>query len=373
MKNSLFLSFVFVLIAISSCQKASETAFQTFPADHSDFRYSGRIDLENPKEPILIGAASSVELAFSGDSVQVLLRKLNPSGVHNYVSFELDGEYLERKRLDHDSMQVFTIKASEPAEEHVLKVIKATEAQNGNLAFGGVNAEGIASLDKAPERAIEFIGNSITCGMGVDDEKIPCGSGDWYDQHNAYMAYGPRVAEALNARFMLSCVSGIGIYRNWNSNEGEDPAMPDVYQNRYLDTNNTKPMDFDFQPQLVSIALGTNDFSEGDGEKERLPFDSAKFVDSYIDFVKTIYGKYPETQIALLTSPMVSGEKGVTFLNSLKAVQNYFMQDRPDAKPIAIYSFESIVPHGCDYHPDKEDHQQMAEALIPFYKDVMGW
>ena len=44
---------------------------------------------------------------------------------------------------------------------------------------------------------IEFIGNSITCGAAADVSEVPCGSGVDYDQHNAYYAYGPRVARML--------------------------------------------------------------------------------------------------------------------------------------------------------------------------------
>ena len=369
MKHSSFSLFLAFLLAFSSCQKAP----QHFKADQAGLRYSGRVDLSNPAAPVLTGSASAVEMAFSGDSVQVFLQKLNPAGEHNYVALELDGEYMGRLKLEKDTMEAHTVVVppNSSAEKHVLKVYKATESANGNVLFGGVKAMKLNELPPTPQRSIEFIGNSITCGMGVDDTEIPCGSGVWYDQHNAYLAYGPRVARALDANYILSCVSGIGMYRNWNSLE---PVMPDVYENTYLNTDSSEPWDFSaYQPELVSIALGTNDFSDGDGIKERLPFDSARFVTAYIDFVKVVYEKYPDAQLALISSPMVSGEKGVLFENSLIAVKQHFRQEHPEKKPVAVFNFESIVPHGCDYHPDKNDHAQMAEALIPFYQEVMGW
>lgn len=370
MKYPLLLS-LFLLLVFSGCHRTPET----FKAKHPELRYAGRVDLSNPALPVLIGSASSVEIGFLGDSVEVYLQKLNPAGAHNYVSLELDGKYLERIRLEKDTMERFTIDVPvNSKEKHILKIYKATEAQNGHVAFGGVRVRELQDLPARPGKTIEFIGNSITCGMGVDYEAIPCDSGVWYDQHNAYLAYGPRVARELEAQYMVSCVSGIGMYRNWNSNPEEEPVMPDVYPNRYLDTDAAKAWDFSsFQPALVSIALGTNDFSDGDGTKERQPFDSAAYVGKYIDFVKTLYSKYPDTQVTLLTSPMVSGAKGTTFLNSLKAVQEYFQEARPDKKPIAVFEFDALSPHGCGYHPDKEDQRLMAEQLIPFYKEVMGW
>jgi hypothetical protein len=29
------------------------------------------------------------------------------------------------------------------------------------------------------------------------------------------------------------------------------------------------------------------------------------------------------------------------------------------------------VPHGCDYHPDIDDHILMADQLIPFYQELL--
>lgn len=366
MKHSLLLLLVLSIISSSACKRVS----RQFKPDHAEIRYAGRIDMAKPEEPVLISSASFVELSFSGDSCQVLLKNLN-AGEHNYVSLELDGEYWGRVRLESDSMMFHTIVASTAAEEHSLKIYKATEAQNGNIAFGGVKTMGLNALPEAPRRKIEFIGNSITSGMGIDWKEIPCDSGVWYDQHNAYWAYGPRVARELDASFMLSSVSGIGMYRNWNS---LSPVMPDVYKNMYLNTDDSRPWTFSaFTPDLVSICLGTNDFSEGDGINERLPFDSTRFVDSYIDFVSTVYSKYPDAQLCLLTSPMVSGENGQLFVSCLMAVQQYFSEQRPDRKKIAVYDFESFSPQGCGHHPDKEDHQQMAANLVPFYREVMGW
>lgn len=372
MKHSFLFLLVLSILGSSACKRVS----RQFDAEHDRLRYGGRIDMADTKEPVLIGSAAYVELSFSGDSCQVLLKTQNAPGEpapagHNYVSLELDGEYWGRIRLEYDSMMYYTIVASTAADEHRLKIFKATEAQNGNVAFGGVKTMSLNALPEAPQRKIEFIGNSITCGMGIEWKEIPCDSGVWYDQHNAYWAYGPRVARALDAGFMLSAVSGIGMYRNWNS---LSPVMPDVYENMYLNTDDSRPWTFSaFTPDLVSICLGTNDFSEGDGINERLPFDSAQFVTGYIDFVGTVYSKYPDAQLCLLTSPMVSGENGQLFVSCLMAVQQYFREQRPDRKEIAVYDFESFTPQGCGYHPDKEDHQKMAVALIPFYREVMGW
>ena len=368
MQKTKLILFLLLIPFFFSCSKKQ---VQFFSPDVENIQYQGRIDFNNKKEPVLIGSAAFAEIHFSGDSCTVLLQKQNPEGEYNFVSIELDGEYIGRIKLEKEGMQGYPVWIPSGKENHVIKIFKSTEAGNNTIVFGGIRCFNVLQLPLIHQRKIEFIGNSITCGMGIDWQEIPCHTGVWYDQHNAYFAYGPQSAMALDAQFMLSSVSGIGIYRNWNS---PGPAMPEVYENKYLNTDNSKKWQFSsYVPDLVSICLGTNDFSDGDGSYNRLPFDSAQYVDSYIQFVKTIYSHYPETQVCLLSGPMVSGEKAIKFENCITAVRGYFAENEPAKRKIATYFFKDMPPHGCDSHPDKEDHKKMAELLVPFYREVMGW
>lgn len=355
-----------ILITFLSCQQSELHYFEPV---NQQIRTAGRVDMLHSGPVVLIGAASSVSFSFTGDSCQVGLLAGPNGSKYNFVSLELDGEYVDRYRIEGDSVQWLTIKAEASAESHQVSLYKATEASVGDVEFVGVKAEKLLDLPEQPNLKIEFIGNSITCGMGVDTNEIPCGSGEWFDQHNAYWAYGPRLARELNARFVLSSVSGIGIYRTWNM---EEPSMPAVYENRYLNTDSTKRWDFEqFQPDIVSIALGTNDFSEGDSLHARPPFSADTFVSKYICFIEKIYSHYPNTQIALLSSPIFDETKTTLMMQCLKKIQEHFNNQNP-AKPIRIYEFHDIVGHGCTGHPDREDQRQMAEQLLPFFKSMIN-
>lgn len=338
-----------------------------YKADASQIIYSGRIDRSSADGITLIGSASFASFKFKGDSCSIFLKNGAPDGLQNYIALEMDSKYLGRLRIESHSMEVYPVPVEQSSAQHILTVYKATEAQNGNIVFGGVVCHSLLNAPVLPEQSIEFIGNSITCGMGVDHKEIPCHEDQWYDQHNAFLAYGPRVARKLNVRYMLSSVSGIGIYRNWNS---AGPTMPQVYENLYLNTDSSRTWDFaQFTPDIVSICLGTNDFSDGDGKKERLPFNAEAFTKHYIDFVQTVFNHYPHTKIVLLNSPMVTGEKNKIFIVCLKKVITHF--SKTDYKSIELFQFTDIMPHGCDTHPDAEDHRLMAEQLYPFYKGLL--
>ena len=357
--------FLFLFLVLNLCSQAQEKEIK------KAFHYSGRVEIQSDNKVRLIGSASSVSFSFKGDFCTVYLQSVDSWDRHNYVSLELDGEYLGRLRIEKGSLQSFPIAVLKKQKIHNLSIYKATEASNGLVLFAGTTAKVVESTTPQNRKKIELIGDSITCGMGNDTVEIPCGNGEWFDQHNAYLAYGPVVSRALNADFVLSSVSGIGMYRNWNDEHQNEVIMPDVYENLYLNNPaHKKSYDFAFQPNLVSICLGTNDLSDGDGKKERLPFNEEKYVSNYIDFVKMVYKHAPHCRIVLLDSPMVSGEKNMTLVRCLKKVIQAFEKDTTH-KPITLFEFQPMNPKGCGFHPDITDDQNMANQLAPFFKKLL--
>ena len=358
-----YLLFLLIIISfVSTAQKKVET--------QSLFEYKGRVEKIQDNKVMLIGSASSVSFDFKGNSCTISLQSIDSWEHQNYVSLELDGKYIGRIRIEKGAVQSFPVAVSNGKKTHHLSIYKATEATNGGVLFAGTTAKLIASSATQNKKKIELIGDSITCGYGNDASEIPCGKGDWFDQHNAYWAYGPVLARDLDADFVLSSVSGYGMYRNWNDEHLNEAIIPDVYENLYLNKDKTKPYDFAFQPDLVSICLGTNDLSDGDGKKARLPFNEEKYVSNYIDFIQTVYKHAPNTRIVLLNSPMVSGERNVTFVKCLKKVIQAFENDTTH-KPIALFEFQPMSPKGCGYHPDIADDKVMADQLNPFFKKLL--
>ncbi|NDP28403.1 MAG: SGNH/GDSL hydrolase family protein [Flavobacterium sp.] len=332
------------------------------------FSHSGRVEILDENRVILISPSSSVSFEFKGNLCSISLQSLVDH--QNYVSIELDGKYVGRIRIEKGEMKSFPIEVSGKKKTHQISIYKATEATNGGVLFAGTTAKLLESPALKSKKKIELIGDSITSGFGNDDSTIPCGSGDWYDQHNAYWAYGPILSRALDLDYVLSSVSGYGMYRNWNDEHLEEPIIPEVYENLYLDKDNSKPYDFEFQPDLVSICLGTNDLSNGDGQKKRLPFNEDKFVSNYIEFIKTVYKHAPNTRIVLLNSPMVSGDPNTTLVNCLKKAILAFENDKSH-KPIALFEFQPMTPKGCNTHPNIADDKVMADQLIPYFKKLL--
>ncbi|TDN39100.1 hypothetical protein A8B98_21675 [Hymenobacter sp. UV11] len=327
----------------------------------------GRTLLNGGQQLELISSAAHVGFQFEGRECQVFAALPGGQG-HNYLQYELDGVYQKRLRVEGSSTAPLTITAP-TAGRHTVWIYKATEAHTGPIAIQKITAPRIKSLPPPAGPLIEFIGNSITCGAAADASEVPCGTGEYHDQHNAYQAYGPRVARALHANFLLSSVSGIGAYRTWN-NTG--PSMPQVYEKVDFQEKNPQRWDFTtYKPAVVSIALGTNDLSNGDGKTPRLPFDSTTFVNTYTQFVQLVKTNYPQARIALLSSPMLNGKTRTTLQNCLTAIKAKTDAAYPSASPVALFFFEPMQPRGCNGHPSVEDHSLLAQQLEPFFKKLL--
>lgn len=369
----IYLRTVFCLLACSiilnSCNRVKTNYSNLHSPADENIHYSGRIDFTNPEKPKISGAAAYFQLKFRGRSCDIVFDDQNFNGNHNYFSVIVDGVYRGRIMVSKDTDK-YNIAKNLKDTVHSLLVCKATESQNGYVRLCGIMCDKILPFSTRLDRNIEFIGNSITCGMGIDTSEIPCDSGQWYDHHNAWFAYGPLVARSLNANWILSSVSGIGMNRNWNS---PGPVMPEVYDKTFLNTDSAPLWENNTAiPDLISVCLGQNDFSEGDGSYERSELDSAAYVNDYIKFLENIRNRNAHAQICCLTSPMLSGDKSIRLAGYLSAVIAH-MQEAYNDNNIHLFRFKHSYNSGCDYHPGKGDHEMMAEELLPFYKQVMKW
>lgn len=158
--------------------------------------------------------------------------------------------------------------------------------------------------------------------------------------------------------------------RNWNS---PGPVMPRVYDGVYMEYADTLThWDFArYAPDLVVIALGTNDFSDGAGPTPRPPLDGDAFVRDYSRFIASLRTHYPRARILLVDSPMLDAARKQRQSEYLTRI----VAQRAAAGDTAIarFAFDGHFTSGCDGHPDLAEQQRMAEQLEPAVRGVMSW
>ena len=334
-----------------------------FPPDQRHFTYTGRIDFIQSDRPRLSGPGSKITFTFHGTSCTVSLKDQHRYNSHNYVVIILDGNYFQRIRL-HAATTSYPVADNLEDTTHTVTICKATESQVGYFDFLGVFCPRLSEPPPPSRRLIEFIGDSITAGSSIDTTSVGCGEGNWHDQHNAWFSYGAITARHLGADWILSAVSGIGLCRYWNS---ELPSMIKVYDRLYMDAPAQGTWNTASQPDCVVIGLGTNDFNKGDGSYKRLPIEEVDFIGHYVRFLRKIRLRYPDVPICMLTSPVFSGEQDHLLRNYLSDIKKRIIEN------IAIFPFSTIYENGCDGHPGMTDHRCMADELVVFMKQFLGW
>lgn len=357
MKRPLMISLLF-LVTVTSLQARLDKKLNFYSPDHPFIQYTGRIDFSDPLLPRFWQPGVYISFSFKGDNCEVILNdEVLWGNSHNYIELVVDGkEYRLQMKGKSDTISLSPYISG--GVVHSAIVCKNTEANIGYLELAGIRCRELVKPPAKPLRKIEFIGNSITCGMGNDDSEIPCGKRNWYDQHNAWLSYGALTARNVNAQYHLSSVSGIGLMHSCCN---MDVIMPTVFDKVSM-RNNAIQWDFaNYQPEVVTVCLGQNDGVQ----------DSAAFCANYISFMRQLRQYYPTTTFILLSSPMAD-EKLRNFLRqSISAVRSQLLQ-AGDNK-IFTHVFEKQFIGGCDAHPSKAEHKQIATELTTAIKNIMNW
>lgn len=243
-----------------------------------------------------------------------------------------------------------------PPGKKEIKLLRLNEAMVSFTVFKGIYADRpLAEAGKESSLKLEFIGNSITTGYGNAPDSTPCHFSP--KTQNFLQSYASILAAALNAEMTAVAWSGRGLARNYDKTE--TGVLPELYP--YAVPERAK-IDWElnsWQPDVVLIHLGTNDFAH------EIPAEDF-WVKRYLSFIDEIHAHYPRSRFFLLGGPTLRDRPSYPAYSRLKSYLNTIKEQAVakglDVEAHVMPSFEG-AGRGCDAHPDKEAHAKMAQEL----------
>lgn len=332
-------------------------------ANDSNISYCGCISWKNPESPAFTYPGVSAEFMFEGSEVGM---KVKPGS--GYFMVEIDEE-LPFKVHFAENDSVLMLAEGLDYGVHRVKVVYAVEGYDFKPEFRGFFIDSIGKMLAPParsDRKIEFIGNSMMCGYGIEADN---GKEDFsFATENHYYSFVAQAARMLHADYNAMLRSGYGVYRNYGGpRSGSDNCIPNLYDRTLFYDAEEKWNFADFQPDVVCVNLGTNDMSLDD-------YDLSLLKDAYFKFIRRLRGYYPDAKIVMLTGCMLWGER----LENVKKVLDEVVSKVNADGDNEVYRFDmspqtGALGYGADYHPSRRQANKMAKELSAYLTKITGW
>jgi len=404
---------------------AGADGYVTVPPNDPAIYYFGRVDCTNSAGPTFAYPGVTIRMAFTGTGVDMVLKDQGTAEVPNFYDVRIDGSLVDfpatrtasaaatcpvspnsdttctitenpAPLMTTAATQTYQLARGLAAGSHTVEVFKRIESSpNGNsigeATFLGyrIPTGGTVSAPATRAHTIEFIGDSITCGYGdMDSFNTASATPTGYTtfKSNADEAYGAVTARDLNAELMQVSYSGLGMALNNCFDPAGTPTLPARYDSILPDAPSGAQWSFQWQPEVVVINLGTNDWSNmsptGCGGCTTFPsgtLDQATYQSTYVTFLQHLRSKYPSALLLLASTPMLtdgypSGESCWTSEDhDLQTVISTYSSAHNDTNIDVVAIPSQASPVGEDYHPTVATHQAMAQTVEAVIKKHLSW
>ena len=326
------------------------------------FAYVGRISWTTvPEAAVWTYPGIQIHANFTGTSA-----KMKTNAGCGYFMVEIDSLPPKKVECVKGSEQTQLAEGLAPGT-HRLTLTYLIEGTYKKPTFYGLYLDDGCTLGDRPvlpERRIEFIGNSITCGYGIEGD----GSEKkfLFSKQNFYETYAARTARALGAQCQVCARSGIGIYRNY-AGKIPNEIMPNIYPQTFYATSGEQ-WDFSlFQPDVVCVNLGCNDTSVG-------KYDQRQLTEAFKRFTRTLREHYPNAKIVYIIGAIPTSRR----LTDIQAAHDAAIADAAERGDHEVYRMDftpddGSLGWGSQGHPSMRRHALMAEELTAFLRSITGW
>jgi hypothetical protein len=239
--------------------------------------------------------------------------------------------------------------------EHTIEIVRRNEAFFGTFELLGFEpAEAIVPSPYPYAHSIEFIGDSLTCGYGIEGSSANCNFSGATE--SAYSAYALVAARELGAAAHVVCYSGKGVHQNYGGNL--DEPMPVLYPRTFVGSATPEWDAARFPAEVVVVNLGTNDFSAA--------LDSAAFVADYVELLGTVRERHPGAYLLAVTWAHWGASKEALVTQAV----SMFGDTNSGTLRFAIDPNDGL---GCDYHTNVVTNAKLGVLLADTLRERLGW
>ncbi len=351
---------IYLLLAFALQGQAAGEYTQKIAATDPDISYTGRVWAGNDGCVEFDWSGTYLQTDFSGGSIAVEISDTR----NDYFNVFIDDKFVKKFQVNSKEPVRIVLAEGLGNNFHRLRLQKCTEGNQGRARIHGfhIAATGKTAPVKRKQRLIEIIGDSYTCGYGTE-----AGKEEHFktETENCNLAYGCILARYFDADYVLVAHSGMGMSRNYGDKEMVSPNNMVERYLRVFDESPEPSYGFKaYRPDLVTINLGTNDYSTGKGPAP------STYADNYLKMIGCIREHYGAVPI-LCIIPHSAQAPLLKSIDEVKArVKNmdkvYVASAMPD---IVDYDHDM----GADWHPNYQGQRKIAMTLIPRVSQIMGW
>lgn len=314
-------------------------------------------------------SGTKCEIDIHGDAVS---ESDSNDGNYARIAIYVDGERVIDDMLNAPEKTYTAFEGTETREATV-KIVKLSETAMSCLAIREIRTDGEIHPTAEKEFFVEFVGDSITCGYGVDDE----------DRNHHFStatedvtkAYAYRTAEKIGADYSMVSISGYGIISGYTDSGTKvtRQTLPQYYGKlgfSYGGFAEDKPQNYkwDFsgrEPDVIVINLGTNDdsYCQNDPEKQ------AEYKEGYIELLKKVRGSNPNAKILCALGIM-----GDRLFPTVEATVAEYSAETGDTNLDTLHLTPQLDSDGyaADWHPTSATHEKASDKAAEKLREMLG-
>ena len=375
---------------------AAASQWKTYAPSSAEISYKGRWD----SKFISWWSAPGIKFGFTGSNVALSFGNYTDAGV--LLAWRIDGQDWQFSNVTANSTYQFVSAGTTGANLTDPGAYQTFEMRVTNWAYGvqlqGVHVDASAKLIQLPlySKTVEIIGDSLSAGQ--------------YATYEGISSWSWGFAEGLgNVEFSIEAYPGICLvdkkcYGNLHGQTYQFYRTSDT-SGRAIEIWGDEPELWNFAAHpaadLVVINIGTNDNNSANNVS------APQFQQSYIDLINGIHGVWPESQIIIFVSLLLSPPpltttsyhlispstntphhnqslwsgfsavgntyaQGAGFLPEIENVYSHFA----DAGYVHYFNTTGILQHndiGPLYHPTDVGHVKVASHLLQYVKLTFDW